>query len=69
MSNGHAAYYVYLARVDRERAEVLRRFGYHASANYIERRAVRHEQAAKTAGAGILADPAPLVPPPTPPEN
>ncbi len=43
MSNAAAAYYAYLALVDRDRARVFRNFGYFASADYLARRAERYE--------------------------
>lgn len=48
-SGATAAYYAYLAHVDRERARVLRAFGYIASADHIDRRAVRYERKSKGA--------------------
>lgn len=47
MSNATAAYYTYLARVDRDRAKVFRNFGYHASAAFVENRADRYEREAR----------------------
>jgi hypothetical protein len=47
MSNAAAAYYTYLAHVDRDKAATLRRFGYHASAEYVDARARAHEVEAR----------------------
>jgi hypothetical protein len=63
MSNAAAAYYAYLARVDHERARVLRNFGYHASADYIQARARRYDRMTKSEGAAPLTDAAPCFPP------
>jgi hypothetical protein len=70
MSNAAAAYYAYLAHADREQARVLRKFGYLASADYVERRAERREtraaqEAAKEKGPSELTEEPPPSPTPT----
>jgi hypothetical protein len=52
MSNAAAAYYTYLAIVDKDRAASLRRFGYHASADFVAARAKRYEREARAHAKG-----------------
>lgn len=47
MSNARAAVHAYRALQDRATATTFRRFGYHASADVLERRAERHEREAE----------------------
>lgn len=46
MSNALAAYYAWLAAEARDTAATFRKFGYHASAAMLERRAEGHERRA-----------------------
>jgi hypothetical protein len=64
MSNAAAAYYAYLALVDRDRARVFRNFGYFASAEHVERRAERYEAMSdrEMRGAAPMTDAAPTSP-------
>jgi hypothetical protein len=57
MSNAVAAYYAYLAQVDREKARVFRNFGYFASADYVERRAERYDRESRAAARESKAAP------------